>query len=108
MCLWWISNIDMDELGYGEKVEVLSRKDFDGVYKYANNYKYNGVWKYPYFSEEGDVIINGRYNGYDGVYYGIESYFVQEGTGLEVEDSANYALVRVGKNQNALLVELLD
>ncbi|MFJ5624839.1 GDYXXLXY domain-containing protein [Peribacillus loiseleuriae] len=103
-----ISNITIDELQPKEKVEVLLRENKNGVYEYANNYKHDGNWKNPYEPQEEDIIINGRYNGYNGVYYGIESYFVPEGTGLEVENKTKFALVKVGKNQNALLVDLLE
>lgn len=55
----------------------------------------------------GEVAINGKWR-WRGIEYGIESFFVEEGTGLEVERTAKYAEVRVGQNGNALLVRLLS
>ena len=37
---------------------------------------------------------------------GFESYFVPEGTGIEVERSAKYGIVKVNKNGDAMLVSL--
>jgi uncharacterized membrane-anchored protein/uncharacterized membrane protein len=103
-----ISNISIDGLQAKEKVEILLRKNKEGIYEYADNFKYDNQWNTPYEPQETDVIINGLYNGYDSVYYGIESYFVEEGTGLDVQNKAKFALLKVGKNQNALLVDVLD
>lgn len=55
----------------------------------------------------GEVAINGKWR-WRGIEYGIESFFVEEGTGLDVERTAQYAEVRVGQNGNALLVRLLS
>lgn len=103
-----ISNIEVEGLHRKEKVEILLRMNENGVYQYADNYKHDGKWKKIYKQEKNDVIINGRYNGYDGIYYGIENFFIPEGTGEEIEEKAKFALVKVGKNQNALVLKLLE
>ncbi|MGD6793378.1 GDYXXLXY domain-containing protein [Metabacillus indicus] len=52
------------------------------------------------------VYLTGIYNGYDSVHFGIESFFVEEGTGLELERSAKYAKVIVSHEGNALLTDV--
>jgi uncharacterized membrane-anchored protein len=46
--------------------------------------------------------------GYDGIDYGIENYFIPEGTGPELARKAKVAVVRVGSNGNAMLVALAE
>lgn len=55
---------------------------------------------------DGEIVINGKWSGYQRIYYGIETYFVPEGTGLEVERNAVFAYVRVSASGNALLERL--
>lgn len=57
---------------------------------------------------EGETAINGKYDGWGSIIYGIESYFVPEGTGLEVERTAKFAEVKVSAKGNALLVRLTE
>ena len=54
-----------------------------------------------------DVVINGTRRG-DRIFYGIEHYFVPEGTGREVERAANYALVKISAWGDAMLMKLLE
>ena len=53
-----------------------------------------------------EVIITGKYNGYDQIIFGIESYFVPEGTGLEVERNAKFAKVAVSKKGDSILLSV--
>ena len=54
-----------------------------------------------------EVVITGwRRGDRNRLSYGIESYFVPEGTGIEVERSAKYGIVKVNKNGDAMLVSL--
>lgn len=62
----------------------------------------------PYEAKEGDVFINGKSNGYSQVAYGIENFFIEEGTGHVVEQNMNFAYVRVAKNGNSILVNITD
>ena len=50
--------------------------------------------------------MNGQTSGWGTIYYGIETYFVPEGTGLETERNARLAYVRVGAGGDALLERL--
>src|SRR5690606_313872 len=74
----------------------------------------NGVHGFKRVYERGEalgadeIMLTGKWSGYREVYYGIETYFVPEGTGLEVERNAAYAYVRVGAGGDALLERLSD
>lgn len=89
----------------GEKVKIVLSSGEDGLYEYSGVYQYKGDYNVPYDKSEHDVLINAKANGWDGFIYGIESYFIEEGTGADVEQ-ATHAFVRVATNGNALLVEL--
>ncbi|GAA3407926.1 GDYXXLXY domain-containing protein [Paenibacillus hodogayensis] len=54
----------------------------------------------------GESIMNGKWR-WNRIEYGIETFFVPEGTGIETERAAKYAEVKVGANGNALLIRLL-
>lgn len=97
-----INDLKIEENGWNEKIKVLLREK-DGIYDYAGNYKIDNVWHKDYQKEPGDVIINGTIQGSDYVVYGIESYFVEEDTGQELQNSVEYGYVRVGKSGNAIL-----
>lgn len=100
-----LGEYDFDE---GEKIRVVLSMQMDGLYAYSGYHQLNGVWNKPYRDKAGDVVINGKTGGIAWVEYGIESYFVPEGTGLEVERSAKYAYVKVGKNGDAILESLSE
>lgn len=97
-----INDLDIDVDSWKEKVEVLLREK-DGIYEYAGNYKINDRWANNYKEQPGDVLINGTTFNYHSVVYGIESYFVPDGTGRELETSAEFAYVRVSESGNAIL-----
>jgi uncharacterized membrane-anchored protein len=54
-----------------------------------------------------EVILNGQWDG-SRIQYGIENYFIAEGTGREVEQNARYAYIRVSRSGDALLERLAD
>ncbi|MEH7238401.1 GDYXXLXY domain-containing protein [Bacillus sp. JJ1562] len=85
----------------GNRVYILAKKDKDGVYQREKIL--NSIEPKKYQLAEDEVLIAGKYNGYNEVILGIESYFVKEGTGLELQQNAKRAKVRVAKNGNALL-----
>jgi|GEM_PF-455601 uncharacterized membrane-anchored protein/uncharacterized membrane protein len=58
--------------------------------------------------ETDEAYLTGKYNGYDSIIFGIESFFVEEGTGFELERDAKYAKVIVSDEGNALLVDVKD
>ncbi|MGG1251080.1 GDYXXLXY domain-containing protein [Brevibacillus agri] len=101
-----ISTLADEDFSSGEKIRVVLRKQSDNVYNYGGYYEKEGKWNKPYAAEPTDVIINGKTVGASQVEYGIESYFVPEGTGLEVERNARFATIKVGANGDALLESL--
>lgn len=104
-----ISTIELkDKVKPMEKVQVVLTPNEAGVYKYTGVYKYNGKFNKAYSMTDTDVMINARANGWNGVIYGIESFFVPEGTGREVERNARYAIVKVASNGDSILIELTE
>ncbi|HLS59717.1 MAG TPA: GDYXXLXY domain-containing protein [Virgibacillus sp.] len=97
-----VNDLQVEEAAWNKKVKVLLREK-NGIYEYAGNYQMDREWHKDYEEQPGDVIINGLMHGNHSIIYGIESYFVPEGTGRELETSAKYAYVRVSESGNALL-----
>lgn len=89
-----------------ERVLVVLRQEGD-VYRYTGFYKYRGQWNLPYEEKEGDIVLRGNVRGYN-LLFGIEQYYVPEGTGREVEESTRFAILKVSKNGDAILVGLSD
>ncbi|MBU9706108.1 GDYXXLXY domain-containing protein [Paenibacillus sp. AK121] len=54
-----------------------------------------------------EIVLNGQWNG-SRILYGIENYFIPEGTGRTVEQNAHYAYIRVSRNGDALLERLVE
>src|SRR5690606_11306192 len=92
----------IQEMPANSRVRVVLRMGQDGVVEFDRILEKNEV------SSEGEVVINGRTDGWRNIYYGIESYFVPEGDGPKFERSAHFASVRIGKNGDALLEHLLE
>lgn len=103
-----ISNLGEHDVAHGEKIRVVLRKQQDDLYGFSGYYELNGVWNKEYQAMPEDVVINGTTLGRERVEYGIESYFVPEGTGLEVERNARFAFVKVGKKGDAILESLSE
>ncbi|WP_205622746.1 GDYXXLXY domain-containing protein [Paenibacillus wynnii] len=82
------------------KVKVVLSPDNRGVYIFDRLLK-NGE-----AVAEGEVVINGKLSGWGPIRYGIETYFVPEGTGLEVQAKARFASIRVNTHGDALLESL--
>lgn len=101
-----ISNITEEAWQPYDQVQLVLRADEDGIYRYAGIYRLGEEYSRPYEPQAHDVLITGRYDGYSGLVFGIESYFVPEGTGLAWEREARYAYVNVAANGNALLTHL--
>lgn len=99
-----ISTLDADKHGRGlgkDRVKVVLQKNAQGVHVFKSFYR-----KDIRLAKE-DVVLNGRITG-NRVVYGIESYFVPEGTGLEVEKNANYAVVKIPLSGNAMVAGLIN
>lgn len=82
------------------KIKVVLRPDDRGVYIFDRLYK-NGE-----ALTGKEIVINGRISGWNSIYYGIETYFVPEGTGTEVERNARFAYIKVSEDGDALLERL--
>ncbi|MCQ9283637.1 GDYXXLXY domain-containing protein [Priestia aryabhattai] len=100
-----IAHVTLPHVKDGEKVKLVLRPDKQGVYKYAKIYQADDDWNKPYTSKEKDVVITGSYHDW-GIQYGIEHYFIPEGTGSKVESEARFATVRVGKNGDAIVTKV--
>ncbi|WP_077617151.1 GDYXXLXY domain-containing protein [Bacillus sinesaloumensis] len=83
------------------RVYILAKKDEDGVYQREEIL--TSIEPTQYKLAEDEVLIAGKYNGYNAIILGIESFFVKEGTGLDLQRDAKYAKVKVAKNGNSLL-----
>ncbi|MFC3884010.1 GDYXXLXY domain-containing protein [Bacillus songklensis] len=100
-----ISNVTISpEPRPNEKISIKLAKNEHGVYEYSGSF----VMGKPENPEQGDVDvwITGRYKGSGNIEYGIENYFVSEGTGLDLQQKVNYAKVKVSKNGDAILVSV--
>ncbi|WP_421384965.1 GDYXXLXY domain-containing protein [Bacillus salacetis] len=89
----------------GEKIQLVLRPEGD-IHSYSGIYKQRGKWNTDYEKQDKDIVINGVIGGDGRVIFGIESFFVEEGTGVNVENTAEYAIVKVADGGNALLVGL--
>ncbi|MBP1962171.1 GDYXXLXY domain-containing protein [Paenibacillus aceris] len=80
---------------------VLAPNMATGVYEYRRVYT-KGEELAP-----GEVRLNGTRMGYERIEYGIETYFIPEGTGRDYEQHAKFAEVKVSANGDAILERLL-
>jgi len=81
-------------------VKIVLEPDADGVHQF------NRLYASVEPLEPNEVIINGRWDGWNAVHYGIETYFVPEGTGVDVQREARFAYARVSSSGNAILERL--
>lgn len=88
---------------WDQKIRVVLQPDANGVYTVKGYQKSNDSTQ----QTPGEIIMNGTTQG-NRIQYGIETFFVPEGKGHDVQSRAQYALVRVGSNGDAILVTLLD
>lgn len=81
---------------------VLSKQNeiyiFDSVYTPTQNISL----------KENQLFMNGKVKKWGLVYFGIENFFIEEGTGLEVERKAKYAKIKVTLKGDAFITELLE
>jgi uncharacterized membrane-anchored protein len=82
------------------KIKVVLSPDERGVYVFNRFYKSGETLA------DNEIVINGQPSGWRLIYYGIETYFVPEGTGMDVESNARFAYIRVSANGDALLERL--
>ncbi|MCA1030892.1 GDYXXLXY domain-containing protein [Bacillus timonensis] len=100
-----IGQIELKDTHSSHPVYLLLKKDNDGIYRTLKVYtnKENAL---DVKLESDEAIIAGTYNGYDNIVFGIESYFVKEGTGLDLQREAKYATVIVNKKGDAILIKV--
>lgn len=82
---------------YRARVGVVLAPDAGGIYTFQRLYQTGETLR------TGELVLNGRVSGGGGVYYGIESYFVPEGTGLDIQMNARYAHIRISAAGDAIL-----
>ncbi|UKS30789.1 GDYXXLXY domain-containing protein [Paenibacillus sp. HWE-109] len=80
---------------------VLAPNKATGVYDFKRVYREDEILA------PDEVKLNGTLTGYDNVAYGIETYFIPEGTGSIYERDAKFAEVKVSAGGDAILVRLL-
>jgi uncharacterized membrane-anchored protein/uncharacterized membrane protein len=96
-----ISRIEVPDLpDYSEKVRVVLQVNQKGLHEFKQIYR-EGM-----DLAEDEVVINGVVVGSERVEYGIENYFVPEGTGLETEQEAKFVYVRVSAKGDAIIERL--
>lgn len=91
---------ELDSYSSLSRVKVVLSVDDRGVHVFDRLYRSG--------EEIGadEIVVNGKASGWRLIYYGIETYFVPEGTGLEVERNARFAYVRVSRDGDAVLERL--
>ncbi|WP_200930715.1 GDYXXLXY domain-containing protein [Bacillus sp. FJAT-28004] len=82
------------------RIKVVLQQGTDGIYNFDRIYR-NGETV-----TNKEIVINGSTSGWRNINYGIETYFVPEGTGIETEQNARFAYVMVGTRGDALLEKL--
>lgn len=102
-----ISSLKLDGGYWNKRVFIGLNKDENGVYEYSGEHVI-GKNVPEALVNKADVWITGRLKGYQNIEYGIENYFIQEGTGLDLEGKMKYAYVKVAENGDALLVKLSE
>lgn len=95
---------ELDEQGIQGRMEIVLAKNELGLHVFDRLYT-SGEKLGP-----DEIVINGRRESYswNQMTYGIENYFIPEGSGLEVEANAHFAYVRIGSNGNAMLERLSE
>jgi uncharacterized membrane-anchored protein/uncharacterized membrane protein len=94
----------LDDQHIQGRVEIVLAKNDQGLHEF------NRIYTDGETLRSDEIVINGKKESYswNEINYGIENYFVPEGSGLEVEQNAHFAYVRVGSNGNAMLERLSE
>ena len=80
------------------RITLALSKDEDGIHQFKS------VYKPEMALEEGDVRITGWVHEDERLVFGIESYFVPENTGLEIQRQAKYGIVKLSRTGDAILI----
>lgn len=84
------------------KAALVLAPDSTGVYRLERLYEEESPLR------EGEVLIRGKWDGYRGFDFGIEHYFIPEGTGIDLVNQVRYAEVKLSSNGDAILVRLTN
>lgn len=84
-----ITRIPVGDAGNQATVFVKLAPDADGFHRFVSVHADRVAVTKP------EVLIRGRVTAYDGVHYGIESYFVPEGEGRSIEAARNQGKVAI-------------
>ncbi|TYS85315.1 GDYXXLXY domain-containing protein [Rossellomorea aquimaris] len=107
-----ISELQEPSIEDNGPITIVLRKNTQGIHEYSGVYRFNENWNTPYEKKPGDVLLNGKVTSYwDNtvqVVYGIEHFFIPEGTGLDVEGKVKSAEVIVSDKGDGILERLLD
>lgn len=82
-----------------KKIKVVLERGADGIHRFKQ------LAEKGYRPADGEVVINGVYE-YGWIRYGIEHYYMEEGTGFDLQRDAKLAEVQVGLTGNAILLGL--
>ncbi|WP_028549822.1 GDYXXLXY domain-containing protein [Paenibacillus sp. UNC451MF] len=88
--LWNEKEIEVDS---GKRVYVLLKPDVHGVYEAK------GIYASKPAPQPGEAVLRGtvtnHWSGSISISYGLEKYYVPEGTGRELEEQANNLIAKV-------------
>jgi uncharacterized membrane-anchored protein len=84
------------------KAALVLAPDGAGVYRLERLYEEGSSL------QEGEVLIRGKWDGYRGFDFGIEHYFIPEGTGIDLVNQVRYAEVKLSSKGDAILVRLTN
>jgi uncharacterized membrane-anchored protein/uncharacterized membrane protein len=91
-----------DMTSKGKITVVLAPNAATQVYEFRREYQ-SGEQLAP-----DEVRLNGERVGYEGIAYGIETFFIPESTGRDYEQHAKFAEVKVSASGDAILVRLTE
>ncbi|RBP02472.1 GDYXXLXY domain-containing protein [Rossellomorea aquimaris] len=107
-----ISQLEDTSIDDNGSITIVLRKNAQGIHEYSGVHSFNGKWNASYEKKPGDVLLNGKVtSSWDNsaqVTYGIEHFFIPEGTGLDVEGKVKAAVVKVSDKGDGILERLRD
>ncbi|MNY21862.1 hypothetical protein D3C86_1554380 [compost metagenome] len=86
----------------GKIAVVLGPSGTSDVYEFRREYQAGDI-----LAPE-EVRLNGERMGYEEIAYGIENFFIPEGTGRTYEQNSKFAEVKVSAGGDAILVRLTE
>lgn len=85
---------------FEDQLQIVLQSGSNGVYHINRLYDPNAAL------QTNEVLITGKLDYGNQIIYGIENYFVPEGTGLDVQQKTKFAYIRVNPQGDALLEKL--